>query len=718
MSAYDILMADLLLMEKDSAQYDVTLPLGPVRTAVEALKPRRPVIHRYPVRLDRVVTLDAFYPGWERYNRANGAGGARHLCLTQPSFSLKFWVTNVTRGGSPDWTFAYPNYDLWFQRINPDGTLAARDHAATAKPTGRGGTFVGTLLADWPDGPLLATIEPWDAAGAPVVDSVESYVPFVLWTDLHGTAKDRPDFIIQTGDVYELIRSNPDFMWAQVPKSLARARPRPLVKRVPIPFSTPLPKDKLVRINYVDPREGNLHRPVVTSRGIMTAENRQSYFWSDLVQFPHPTLPMLDGPRGVCTSASQTAMLVGRNFGLYVMDGWALSKIDATGFKTTLGGFRHAVAPYWEEAQKGVIQPEIVGDWDASIPMSQRYPYESWGMAWDERTTVQGTGAPIGEPPEPPHDTNPVLFSVDRFGRVLRWEFNGKDRSVAPKISALVTGLSDPWGIACRGGVIYTTERLKHRISKWSADTGAYLGDVLAIGNGASLGFLNPTGYGIGRRWDRFSGVTQAQVRAMPICAPEGLALMNDWLYFSSYAQSEVRRVSLTTGAVEVVCRPSMSPAGKSVYLVMAVSDGSFGPRHTVFTSSWSESYWGRPEAFYPATNLDLTHSKWDYTGFVYDVRQGGGGKTESAGYATAPAVGHGMFACGSAQDGIAVFMQKEPTDITADPARCQRGATWFRSQGYRLLYDDGAPLLDLDMPWGENADCDHWMQYGLGMTP
>jgi hypothetical protein len=71
-------------------------------------------------------------------------------------------------------------------------------------------------------------------------------------------------------------------------------------------------------------------------------------------------------------------------------------------------------------------------------------------------------------------------------------------------------------------------------------------------------------------------------IRAQPCCLPEGLYHIkdnkDDWLYYASAANAQVRRIHLRTRAIQVVQSSSLSDNSPSTFRKIAVSDGTFGP--------------------------------------------------------------------------------------------------------------------------------------------
>lgn len=669
---------------------------------IDPTPPTALTINRTPLDLASITCLNQQYTS-SRYERYQN-----HTVLTADAISLKFRCTNIAVGGTR-LAFPYPKYGLLF-----DGVERA---TYTRVGSELEGTFTGAL-GDEADGPVLTQIVAYDTSGNRVTSPTGSLLAHWLWIDRRGEAKNRADVIFQTGS-YEWTHIAAVYAWARVPKTMLGNITKPLPSRIPVPFSTALPAKSIARVDRVPMQVGETHYPCVTSRGITVAENMQAYFNADMTAaVANRRLPLLDGVRGACSASMITFLRFGRNRKLYGCDPFAFWLIDETGTKTTLAGLRDAVAPLWSDTKK---TPEIVGNWDASIPASERFPWESWGQCWDLRTlALDMNAAPVGG--EQPHvGIGPVAFLSDRHGYVLKLQFNGGGPAAlasfgntdrwAPPIVTRFLAANDPWGLDYLDGVIYVAERGLHRISKYSADSGAYIGDVVSNPNGAALCTLLAGTH----EYKRPAGATQAQYDAATVVAPELIEIQDGYLYYGSVVMQEVKRINLATGVIEIVCRPTFNANSHFCYL--ALSDGTFGPRGTVFVTSYSNQNFGRAEAFLPtpgttADGTPLTHAvKWNWQANAPGVVRGSG-PTDAAEYAIAVAVKDGMLAQGNSNMGLQTFMQADTAlDPVPDLVRAKSGQAYFNAQCYPLIfgpYGYGPTLYPL--PLGENADCDYWL--------
>lgn len=669
-------------------------------------------VQTQPIDLSKVYALEQQYQGWDRYEREQ-----YHVVITSDAFSFTFYLTNIASGGSAaGMVFGYPKFGLLFNGVERATYVR--------KGTERQGVLAGALVNE-ADGECKSELVGYDSKGGRT-----TLATFWLWIDRKGGAKNSPNVVIQNGTFDWVHPANTpenidrfvptEYAAVVVPKSAFVPVAKPLTPRVPVPFATALPGSKLVRVDYAPSSDGdtmNEHRPCVTTRGITIADNQQPYYTVEWIR-DYPTLPHLDGERGIASCYMPTHLSIGHNYGVYGFDHVSFWRMDSTGKKTTLAGLRHKYAPYWAEAKKGGPEVEVIGNFlDGLGPM-----IECWAFCWWKKSlAIDTTAAPIGG--RQPHvKPGPAGFACDRSGWVVRIQFAWNDAKAPPTITKFCKA-ADAWGIEEIDDVVYVGERDLHRISKWDAATGKYLGDLIANPNGVNLGHVDQPS----RRWtwngSTYNTVTSGQAAAAvhgePILAPEGLAIQDGWVYYAAYALGEVRRVDMATGKiVQVVCRPNMADwITQAHYIYIAISDGTFGPRGTVFTTTFNITNFGRPQAFLPtagkaADGTPLTNAvEWMWADHAYDVIEGAGGKTATGGYPMACAVGQGMLACGSSSKGLAVFMQAGPNDIAPDYARMKRGARVYRGKHYELIHGQfGYGYTNIPLPWGEDPDMDYWL--------
>lgn len=700
-----------------------------------------PIINQTPVNIDQTITDWFQYEGgrYQRYKRPLIFTQTAIVAATTKNYATLPLQASVYRtGGGLNVSFQpYTRIDFGFQCVGLDGSLGTMNVRASyvVKGTERVGNAVGAFV-DETDGPALMTLFGVLADGTSV-----KLIEHGVYIDLTGKAKDHPYCWVQNcSNDWEPVAALGDPVYHQYAlckvADLLVPRQKPLIPRLGKPFSNTPTGKNLVRIDVVSggTNYGVQSTPIRTISGIWHTECRQNYTYQDAIVKP-PRLPLLDGPRGVCTTPYTTDLRFGRHGKIYGANPWQAFVIDPTGHKKTLYGLRHKYpitwteemipdSPGWEDAI------EIVGNWDASIPIAERFAWESWGMAWDTRTLLPiNDSAPIpsGETEHPHTGTGPVHFRTDRHGYVLKVQSDPLSHAVPPTITRWFAA-DDPWGIDYFDGKLYVSERGKHRISIWSADTpNTYLGDLIADPTSATLGSVDQQN----RRW---VGAIATVCRTHSIVAPEGLKIQDGYVYWGSYAQGEVRRIPLTGGAYEVVCRPTID--GKSEYVYIDISEGNFGPRGAVGVTSWTIATFGRPQIFVPFLGKDtdgtpLTHAKqWVWQTYVFNVSGRGQPGWDSDSYAAAFAFGrkgsgraddpdYGALVSASANGNITVYVLADDTidgpalTDTQSTTYCTqqaRGMRKYRNK-YQTLHGLQCVGPDYDLPWGQDSDIDIYMK-------
>jgi hypothetical protein len=522
-----------------------------------------------------------------------------------------------------------------------------------------------------------------------------------------------PEWMPVVRGTYELVqRTDSMHAWAQAPVRFSPT-PKPLPRRNRVAFDTPLTRADLHCEQLVPLRIGDIARPNRNAAGVMSTFDQQVYFWHSMTALK-PGVAVLDGPRGVGTICFATHIEIGKaapdgvpRNNLYVLDPWRVCKVSEDGTVKTLAGYRHRdMASYWEEPSN----VELVGDWSA-VPEARRGFHELWGMAWDERTlTINEAAARIpSENNEKPHVTGPVMFVSDtQNNRICKIEFSATSHSAPAKVTEFVTNSPDAWDVVYSNGSIYVTERTAHRINQYDATTGAFIRTVIS---GAPLASVN-----VNRFVARSASL--ATVRAQPCVAPEGLYKLPDdpWLYFGSFAMQQVKRVHLQTGEVQVVCDVPVD--GNTQYFKIAVSDGSFGPRGTVFVSSWTAAHFGFPFTWMPEDGPRFErwsgpsrHWSW------YETDTGPGPWGEFT-YSMAVAVGQGRLVVGGAGEGLLSISRRNAGDPVTGTS-IQRGAREYKTRGLHLLHGhNGFGYFGLPLPWGASTDLDNYFTfYGHSRT-
>lgn len=476
-------------------------------------------------------------------------------------------------------------------------------------------------------------------------------------------------------------------------------------------FSDAKSRTLMNREEIVPVREGDLRRPSINKNGIMSTFNLQWYTWSSFIA-KLPAVPLLDGPRGVGTLGYITHIEVGsfvlpstgKPLGnLYVLDPWRVVKVRPNGSISTLVGYRHKPTPsYWQDPP----ELELVGDWSA-IPPERRGFHETWGMCWDPASLITDTNAqhiPVEGNLQPHLGAGPVMFVADsQNNRICKITFtggssaNGSDarHGLPPVVTEFITGLGDPWDCVEWQGKLIVSERTSHRICQYHMQTGALERVIIS---GAPLSQINS-----GRFVERLAPI--AQIQAEPCVGPEGLYVMDDWLYFGSEAMQQIKRVHLIDGRVELV---KGYVSGKNQYLKIAVSDGTFGPRHTVFVTGWTNSLFGAPAAFLPdGTGWSVAASTSSSTA------RGRGGDWTQLLYNAAVACRFGRLVYGAAGEGLVIVSAALPTDATPDRKVYSAGRLEWALGINRLTQGDaGWGFYGDPLPWGQSAAQDYYLSW------
>lgn len=478
--------------------------------------------------------------------------------------------------------------------------------------------------------------------------------------------------------------------------------PKPLVARTCPEFSTAVARSTLFRENICPVREGNVFRINTNPDGVLSTFNKQNYFFSDLIK-KYPPVALLDGPRGVGSYMFGTHIRVDRHGGAYALDPWRVVRISPEGVIKTRCGYRHpSRATYWENQVTGMQNLELLGDW-SGIPADRRGFHETWGLAFDEDSLVlDPDDPPIGG--EQPHLAGPRLFVSDsQNNRVLLLTFSRNSFDDEPVVTEFLTGMSDPWDIVWVAGILYVSERFAHRIDAYNAVTGAFIRTVVS---GAALSHVDAT-----RGVVLNTGVTLAQVQAEDVVSPEGLFHQDGWLYYGSVAMQQVKRINLLSEAIEVVCLPYVD--GNSNFIKIALSDGTFGPRGTVFSWTWSIDNFGMPEAHLPGG------TKWVYsTSSVGAPPRGKGGMWDSIGYASAGGVAMGRLLTSASQEGLVQISQALVGDVVFNQSLFTQGKNEYEDKGHHLIHGDlGFGYHGYPLPWGESAAMDYYLTVN-GHTP
>jgi len=471
----------------------------------------------------------------------------------------------------------------------------------------------------------------------------------------------------------------------------------PLTKRSYEPFSDARSSKHLSLEKLVVDHQ---RRPARAKGGELCTMQRQWYTIGDAVA-KLPKQALLDGPRGRACLGYITHAMVGTGTqtadptseprgNVYVSTPWSVVRIGPDGTATTLFGYRHpGIANYWEDP----TNVELVGGFGPDEPA----PHEIWGMAWLKSSLgVDTSAAPIpGEDNRQPHLVPPkLLFTNPQNDRIQVAEFDPRAHGPAKRVTTWFKG-PDVWDVVGPWrGSYFASVRGEHRVVQ--LDENGTIERVLL--QGRPLSRVDHS-----RLVIRLAALTEIQ--AEPVVSPEGLALMDDWLYIASHAMGQVIRLNLETGERQVV---KAFASDHNYFLKIAVSDGSFGPRHTLFITSWTVGRFGFPAAFLPdGTNWPLS----TYSGATARPR-GAGGVWEGFSYNGAVGVGGGRLIGGGAGEGVWEIAATQAGSPAVDGAKYQAGKKRWYSSGYWLTHGEGGfGHFGLPLPWGENPEIDYYLQ-------
>lgn len=600
---------------------------------------------------------------------------------------LVFRRTNFAAGGAV-MTLSKSSYQLL---IDGQPSVTASVNAGVDTK----GTFTiptGTMSSGWHEVDIVSS------------DPADTCPKWFIY--IHRAGMTQPDLMPSCRGSYDIYHRFRSHAWAWVkrrytPKSVPLA-PRECPESNVVPTSA-----QRFREDTNTTQEGTIHRPNVNNDGVWSTFNMQNYFFSDLIN-KYPVVPMLDGPRGIGTVVMPTHIQVDRHGGAYLTDPWRVCRVDTAGNVVTRCGYRHVgMMSHWEDRTS---QPtlELVGDWSA-IPVERRGFHELWGFAFDENSLTLNESDPTQTNPttgeqEHPHVTGPRAFVSDsQNNRICLLTFQRDSFTAEPAVTEFITGMSDPWDVVWHEGYLYISERTANRIVKHDATTGAYVETL--VERNASL----PGGSIITQSRLHSTYGTLEQRRAQPTITPEGLAIMDGWLYFSSVAQADVRRINLETREMQVL--GTFYDDINSNFSKIAVSDGTYWPKGTVFVATWSNARFGFPEAITPD---GVTRRVADYS---YRPR-GAGGTFDAIGYAAAVGVGMGRMYCGSSVEGMVCFSQTLTGEAPYDEARITAGRAEYINRGLDVIFGDrGYGWAGYRLPWGQHADLDYYLQ-ACGHTP
>jgi len=362
--------------------------------------------------------------------------------------------------------------------------------------------------------------------------------------------------------------------WAWVPVGPAVARPTLDHAYAPVTDPSEQTADMLVA--------GDAYPPTMLRAlpgGGHAAMGDQAYFWDQAIDLNGrgQGLFLLDGPRGVGTLCFTTHLEVGRatqtqdpasapRRNVYACDPWRFVRVSNTGEVVTLAGKRGQPGAY-----------ELVGDWSA-IPAERRGFRLLWGMCWDSRTLGVDPSLPPVEG-RPPHPKAPRAYVADSMNnRICRVEFDGRSHDTPAKVSEVFTGLG-VWDCVEHDGTMLVSLRDQHKVVRMTFD-GEVLEAVLERDP------TRPGNAGLDHRHTAWLwSTTLAEAQQQTILCPEGLYVLDGLLYVGSRVMEQIVVVDLTTR--QIVRRIPVDGARGNDFVKLAVSDGSYAPRGTVFYATF-----------------------------------------------------------------------------------------------------------------------------------
>jgi hypothetical protein len=651
--------------------------------------------HERPLNLSRMLIFREFnsqgrYTRWIP-NKVVGAKVAK----------LEFLVENPN-AGSTIYLAPVP-HDLIVD-IRGDGV--DRRVVATVTPSGT------TQIAAWTNVDLSSIPDGWhvfDIGGGQQGDTAHPLWMYVAKAGAVGGKYPAGDFApMQTGSFGIVHEDGPTARWGKAPLAIdppaMQIRPRANF----IPFDYPAQSTQLFRRNLSPYINGDPPYAQTLADGRRTCLNVHAYAYSTITT-ARPGVVLRDGPYGVGLVPGATALWIGARGTVFFCDSWRFGRVLPNGEIVTLAG--------WRQGDNGL---ELVGDW-SSIPPERHGLREPWGMvflgkpikkvhdtllAYPDTSVslpLESIGAANDGVMAHPHAMNPVAFIADsQNNRILRVEFDGHSHDVKPTVTEWATGLSDPWSIAIdEADTLYVTERQANRISMWSSATPqTHLGNLIETPPaGFTLAYID-----VNRKVVRVR--PRDELRTYPCVLPEGIAYQDGEITWSSKAQSDIRRIDVATREMRVLA--SFDAAAKAEYAQIALSDGTFGPRGTVFLSTWEVDRMGAPWAFLP------DGTQWRVAAMAsVATNSGKGGKYEGIGYSMAPAVRGGRLVYSGADYGLVELSLAQPGDYTIDEAKFAAGKRAYDRAGYRLRcgVHGFRQWKDEPLPWGMSPDVDYYLE-------
>ncbi len=516
-------------------------------------------------------------------------------------------------------------------------------------------------------------------------DDGSTFVPYWMYVGASTAQTWAPTQGGSWGIIHE---EGPTIRWGKMPVVLDPPT-FTLPSRTATPFATAADRGDLFRRNLSPTINGDppYLRAIAHPDGgkVMTCLNHHGYNFN-VFTAEQPKTILRDGPFGVGLISGATHLHVGRRGGVYFTDSWSVGHLYADGHIERLVGYRHTL--------DGQV---LVGDWSA-IPEARRGFNLLWGMAWrpstisqanldTSRTVDRGDGTL-----ENPHNApGPQLFVTDslrlnvngRPGRVCRIQFSKDNHAAVPVVTEFILDAHNAWDVVCTDDdKLLVSERRAHRIAMYSAVTGAYIRTIIETANGDNYAIVSEDDTPV-----RLTSV--ATIRTQACVLPEGLFLQDGWLYFGSIAMGQIKKIDLSTldapGGPTVVVVVESTFDRDSEYIKIALSDGTFGPRGTIFAVSWDKVKNSLPWAWLPNGTpwaLNVPGSTSNNQGLA-----GSNGFT-AEGYNTAVAAANGRLIVATADYGLVELTLGQDGDQTLDEDIYSAGKSEYeRTLGKRMTH-------------------------------
>lgn len=544
----------------------------------------------------------------------------------------------------------------------------------------------------------------------------ESCIPWSLFID-----RNDPTYIQKTYTIFQETHdaSKDKAIWAVVPVD-QKPITMPLVKPNIVQFNTPVKRKDLYMSQLVQRGfsgayyKRSSHAPSgktnqtgkVGSFEFKHACNQEGYLVGSIFD-KIPTRVQLDGERGVGTVDGATHLLIGRNGGVYGLSGSRFWHVSPEGKVKTIAGRRHFGD--YAKHNNSLDDTEVVGDWSGMPNDSYKGLIEPWGFTFDPRTLVidpNSEAIPNGtNGNEQTHLYDPVGYITDsQNNRILRLQFTKNNHDVPVKITVAVDNLNDPWDcVFADDNRLYVSERNADAIIAFDVpapETGIKeLGPrkVVLQGSSACATIVNRVAHRV---------KSLEECRAQPCVKPEGLFYQDGYLYITSRPTEAVHRLKISDYTWESyynIPADIINYIGAQ-YSKLAMSDGTFGPRGTMFLQFWtSNNLNGFPVAVLPDKTL------WNYT--AVGDGNGPGMTWTNYVYGSSVAVGNGCMVFSSAAYGLfKIYLASgQPT---YDWDRYYRPCTdAWNNTGYKMVYGEGGLHGHMStLPWNKSEVTDKYM--------